>query len=886
MPEGMIDMKREKMVIIDGNSLMNRAYYALPQLTNSKGVHTNAVYGFTGMILKIMEEIKPDYIVTAFDKKSPTFRHMEYSEYKAGRKKMPPELNEQFPIVKDVLKAFNIGIYEIDGFEADDIIGTVSKTCGKDMDVLIYTGDRDALQLVSDSVKVAITKKGITDVEVYDEDAIKEKYGSTPKEFIDIKGLMGDSSDNIPGIPGIGEKTAIKLIESFGSVEGVIKNSKEITGKRIRELVEVYGEQALFSKKLATIVTDVPIEFDISEIKIKEPDRDKLAGLFKELEFKSLISKLPAAEGAEADAVKLKEYTSLGKAEILELIQKIEDEKKFSVIFNIKGSGYSNTDIEGMAISVGGCDASYIPSGHDYISMFKNVFEDDKISKICHNAKDVFVSLYKHGIYLKGLCFDTAIASYLLNPSESTYNVDELADRFLNESIPGIKEIKEMLKKNPDERLAQNFLCTEAVYVYRLYEVLLNQLKEKGMLKLYTDVEQPLIEVLAYMEIYGFTADRDMLKELSSEFGSEIDNLTSQIYNLAGGEFNINSPKQLGFILFDKLNLPVIKRTKTGYSTDAEVLEKLAPQNEIIGKILEYRQIMKLKSTYADGLLNIIEDDNKIHSSFNQTVTATGRISSTEPNLQNIPIKLEMGRRIRKVFVPSGSDFLILSADYSQIELRVLAHISQDASLIEAFYNKLDIHRKTASEVFNVPQDEVTPLMRSRAKAVNFGIVYGISDYGLSRDLKISRSEAKTYIDNYLGKYSGVKKYMKSIVEKARLTGYVTTIMNRRRYIPELKSSNHNVRSLGERLAMNTPIQGSAADIIKIAMVKVYNSLKRNNLKSRLILQVHDELILEVHRDEIEQVMEIVKDNMEHAVELSVPLEADIKIGNNWFEAK
>lgn len=879
-------MKREKMVIIDGNSLMNRAYYALPPLTNSKGVNTNAVYGFTGMILKIMDEIKPDYIVTAFDRKAPTFRHVKYSEYKAGRKKMPPELNEQFPIVKEVLKAFNIGIYELDGFEADDIIGTVSKRCSADMDVLIYTGDRDALQLVSGSVKVAITKKGITDVEIYDEKAILERYGSTPKQFIDIKGLMGDSSDNIPGIPGVGEKTAVKLIRDFGSVEGAIQNSEKITGKRIRNLVETYAEQAMFSKKLATIVTDVPMEFNTDEIKIKEPDRGKLIELFKELEFKSLINKLPAPENEQTVPEDMKDYKVLEKDEVLWLTQKIQEEKKISVVFNIRGSSYSDTDIEGMAISLDGLDAFYIPPEHEYINMFKDVFEDESIKKICHNAKDNFVSLYKHGISFKGLCFDTAIASYLLNPSESTYNVDELADRFLNESIPSSKDIKEKLKKNPDEKLAQNYLCMESVYVYKLYEVLLNQLKENDMLKLYDEVEHPLIEVLAYMEILGFTADRNMLKQLSAEFGSEIDRLTSEIYSLAGGEFNINSPKQLGTVLFEKLNLPVIKRTKTGYSTNAEVLEKLEPQHEIIGRILDYRQIAKLKSTYADGLLNIIEDDNKIHSSFNQTVTATGRISSTEPNLQNIPIKLEMGRRIRKVFVPSSDEFSILSADYSQIELRVLAHIAHDANLIEAFHNKLDIHSKTASEVFNVPLDEVTPLMRSRAKAVNFGIVYGISDYGLSRDLGISRREAKTYIDNYLNKYSGVKKYMKEIVDEARKKGYVTTIMNRRRYIPELKSSNFNVRSLGERLAMNTPIQGSAADIIKIAMVKVYNSLKNRNLRSRLILQVHDELILEVCSDEIEQVKKIVKDNMEHVLNLSVPLEADIKIGNNWFEAK
>lgn len=878
-------MEREKIIIIDGNSLMNRAFYALPPLTNSKGIHTNAVYGFANMLLKIMSDEKPDYIVSAFDRKAPTFRHKEYSEYKAGRKKMPSELSEQFPIVKDVLDALKIGIYELDGFEADDIIGTVAKNCESMMDVVIYTGDRDALQLISEHTKVAITKKGITDIELYDERAMLEKYEASPKQFIDIKGLMGDSSDNIPGVPGIGEKTAVKLIKEFKSIESLIENRDRIDSKKVRGLIDEHSEQALFSKRLATIVTDVPVDFDIDKIKIKDPDREKLVKLFKELEFKTLIDRIPNQDSKPV-RVDVKQYEALTMDKAAVLVEAIKSSGSFSAVFDIKGTDFSSTDIEGIGVCWDGSNAMYIPPDHDMILMLKPVFEDETIGKICHNSKDAYVSLNKHGIDLKGLLFDTAIASYLLNPSESTYNIDELVDRYMDTRMASLKEIRESIKNTGDNSLLSNYLCSQAVHVYKLYDILSGQLKNNDMFKLYEEVEHPLINVLASMEIEGFKVDRDMLLELSKEFGVEIDRLTKEIYSLAGEEFNINSPKQLGAILFDKLNLPVIKKTKTGYSTDAEVLEKLAEQHEIVDKILYFRQVMKLKSTYVDGLLSIMKEDDKIHSSFNQTVTATGRISSTEPNLQNIPVKLEMGRRIRKVFVPSDKDCIILSADYSQIELRVLAHIAGDNGLIDAFYNKLDIHRKTASEVFKVPVEEVTSLMRSRAKAVNFGIVYGISDYGLSRDLKISRKEAKTYIDNYLDKYSGVKKYMEDIVSQAKLKGYVSTILNRRRFIPEITSTNFTVRSLGERLAMNTPIQGSAADIIKISMIKVYESLKKEKLKSKLILQVHDELILEVHKDEVQRVRDIVRESMENAIKLNVPLVVDINTGYNWFDAK
>lgn len=878
-------MKREKIAIIDGNSLMNRAFYALPPLTNSNGMHTNAVYGFTTMLFKIINDEKPDYIVAAFDRKAPTFRHKEFAEYKAGRKKTPPELSEQFPVIKDVLNAFNIGVYEIDGYEADDIIGTVAKKCEQDMDVIIYTGDKDALQLISKHTKVAITRKGISDVDIFDESAMLEKYEVTPLQFIDIKGLMGDQSDNIPGVPGVGEKTAVKLIKEFHSIEQVIQNTDKISSKKVKELIENYADQAMFSKKLATIVTEVPVGFDVMKIKSSNPNNEELLNLFRTLEFKSLVNKLPPTVN-EVSSVEIKEYAVFDKKDIDRIIKCIRSSGIVSVIFNIKGSDFFSTDIDGIGISWDGQNALYFPPDHDIIMMLRVIFEDVNIKKISHNAKNAYVSLYKHDITLRGLEFDTAIASYLLNPSENTYNIDELVRRYIGHNIPSEKDIMQSMKGSHEDSIVSNYLCNQAVYVYKLYDILNMELNNSCMAELYYNVEHPLIEVLSQMEIQGFTVDKDMLIKLSGQFGDEINRLTREIYDIAGEEFNINSPKQLGHILFDRLNLPVIKKTKTGYSTDAEVLEKLAPQNEIVEKVLEYRQVMKLKSTYVDGLLNIIKEDNKIHSSFNQTVTATGRISSTEPNMQNIPVKLEMGRNIRKVFIPSSEAYQILSADYSQIELRVLAHISKDPNLIDAFYKNLDIHSKTASEVFNVPLDKVTSLMRGRAKAVNFGIVYGISDFGLSRDLGITRKEAKSYIDNYLNKYIGVKKYMESIVESAKKCGYVTTVLNRRRFIPEIMSSNFNTRSLGERLAMNTPIQGSAADIIKIAMIKVYKKIKDKNLKSKLILQVHDELILEVHESEINEVKDIVKNGMENALKIDVPLEIDINVGSSWFDAK
>lgn len=846
----------EKLVIIDGNSLLNRAFYALPPMTNSKGQPTGAIYGFTTMLFKIFNEIKPNYIGAAFDRKAPTFRHIAYKDYKAGRKKMPDELGAQFEPVKELLRAFNIGIYEIDGYEADDIIGTIAKRYeSPELEVVIFTGDRDALQLVSPYTKVMITKKGITETETYDLNYLKGKYNLKPKGIIDLKGLMGDSSDNIPGVPGVGEKTALKLLSQFGTLENVFENIDNISGKKLNENLRENKETAYFSKKLATINVNVPIETDLSNMRIKDYDYIKIRNLFEDYEFKSLINKIPVKdEKIHFNMPQIQNFN-----EDSNLIKTITSNGIFNFIINESGMIFD-----------GGILAQ--PSQIEY---FKEIFESDSIVKNTYDGKYAYNFLKGKGIELKNLNFDGEIASYLLNPSESKYDMLNLLNQYSGINTSGI---------DADDK---NGIA--ALYVQKLDDIkrnMLTEINKHGMNELFEKIEMPLIEVLSSMECLGFKVDAQILHDIGFELSEEIDKLTGEIYDIAGSEFNINSPKQLGVILFEKLNLPVIKKTKTGYSTDAEVLEELSDKHEIVDKIINYRQLVKLKSTYTDGLISCIGKDGRIHSSFNQTVTATGRISSTEPNLQNIPIKMEQGRRIRKAFVPENDEYVIISGDYSQIELRVLAHISQDKSLINSFVNNEDIHRRTASEVFGIPMDEVTPLQRSRAKAVNFGIIYGQSDYGLSKELKISRKEAKSYIDNYFKRYSGVKDYLDSAILDAKDKGYVTTLMNRIRYIPEINSTNKNVKKFGERLAMNTPIQGSAADIIKIAMVKVYSRIKKEKLKSRLILQVHDELIVEAYKNEIDYMKQLIKSEMENAVKLSVPLVVDINVGNNWYEAK
>ena len=869
----------ERLLILDSNSLMNRAFYAIPPLTTTEGVHTNAVYGFTNMLFKMKEEIKPDYIVAAFDRKAPTFRHKEYEEYKAGRKKMPPELGEQFPIIKEVLNLLAVNIYEIDGFEADDIIGTLAKFAEKNnIEVFIVTGDRDALQLATNNIKVVITKKGVTETAVYDEKAFIDEFGVTPTQYIDVKGLMGDKSDNIPGVPGVGEKTAFKLIATYGSMEGVLSNIDEISGKKLKENLETYSEQAIFSKKLATIMTEVPIEFDLDDIKSQDSyNREELKKMFFKLQMKSLLAKLPGDDiEGESEEEKI-EITEVNNVELLKSILKEEKEIAFISYKLNDGNIYSKMELDKIYLSYG--EKMYLidmklismENPEESTRLLKNFMENDKITKVIHDGKNLVTTLTKLGIDIKEYIFDTAIAAYLIDSARSEYPLATLINEYLGKEVKGEGD---------------TLVCTAVSNMKELYSYLKERISKEDMDELYYDVEHPLIFILSSMEAVGFKVNREKLDELAIKFKEEIARTEKEIFELCEEEFNINSPKQLGKILFEKLDLPVIKKTKTGYSTNAEVLEKLMDKHEVIPKIIYYRQITKLNSTYVEGLKNVIDQDGAIHSSFNQTVTTTGRLSSTEPNLQNIPVKYEMGREIRKVFIPKEDTDVLLSCDYSQIELRVLAHMSGDQNMIDAFNHHSDIHTKTASEVFKVPVEEVTSLMRSRAKAVNFGIVYGISDFSLSQDLKITKKEASEYMEIYFDRYPKIKGYLESAKEEAKEKGYVLTILNRRRFIPEIKSSNKIVKALGERLAMNAPIQGSAADIIKLAMVKVYNRIKKENLDSEIILQVHDELILNVKENELEVVKALVKEEMENVLKMAVTLEVDTNIGNTWYEAK
>ncbi|MBU3134736.1 DNA polymerase I [Clostridium gasigenes] len=868
----------ERLLILDSNSLLNRAFFAIPPLTTSEGVNTNAVYGFFNMLFKIKEELKPDYIVATFDRKAPTFRHKEFDEYKAGRKKMAPELAEQFPLVKEILSLLSITIHEIDGFEADDIIGSLAKNAEENgIEVFIVTGDKDALQLAAENINVVITKKGVSETAIYDYKTFVEEFGVTPNQFIDVKGLMGDKSDNIPGVPGIGEKTAFKLIQTYGSVEEVLNNIDNISGKKLKENLETYREQAIFSKKLATIMTEVPIDFDFDEIKSQqEYNREKLIKLLFKLQLKTLIPKLPESNKEEKEEViiDVKEVNTL--QELNDVINNL-NERSYITYEISNASKYSEINLDNMMIYDGEIVCSInmkeiIEENKDGSMLaLKNFMENEKIFKVINDGKNLVTVLNKMGISIKSFDFDTAIAAYLIDSAKSSYPIITLVNEYLGEEITG-----------EGISLKGNIV----IKMKDLYEVLKNRIKDEDMDELYYTIEHPLIFVLSSMETLGFNINKNKLDELSVIFKEEIKRTEKEIFALSEEEFNISSPKQLAKILFEKLDLPVIKKTKTGYSTNAEVLEKLQDKHEIIPKITYYRTITKLNSTYVEGLKNVIDKDGCIHSSFNQTVTTTGRLSSTEPNLQNIPIRQEMGREIRKVFIPMSEGDILLSCDYSQIELRVLAHMAEETNMIDAFKHHTDIHTKTASEVFKVPINEVTSIMRSRAKAVNFGIVYGISDFSLSQDLKITKKEASEYMEIYFERYPKIKGFLDTVMEEAKDLGYVLTLLNRRRFIPEIKSSNRIVKALGERLAMNAPIQGSAADIIKLAMVNVYNTLSRRNLKSTMILQVHDELILNVKADELEEVKKLVKEEMEAVLKLSVPLDVDMNLGKTWYEAK
>jgi len=883
-------VSQDTILLIDGNSLVHRAFHAIPPLTTSKGLLTNAIYGFTSMLLKLLAKVRPERIAVAFDTGKKTFRHNDYDQYKAQRSPTPDDLRPQFPILKDVLRAMRIKIIEAEGYEADDLIGTLSaKAEQAGLKTLIVTGDRDTLQLVSPLTRVLLTKKGISELDEYDESKIWDKYGITPKQYIDLKGMTGDPSDNVPGISGIGEKTAARLLKEYGTLEEILAHADELTG-RTRELVKKFGHQAMFSKQIVTICREVPIDIDLEQCCWQGPDYKELLELFKKLEFKTLIKSIyfegPNNNGQKTQKGKNRrhqdvlaepnvetysvEYRRLDTpATLRSFLKTVQNSGQVSIAL----AGNPSTGIDAAGFAVEGDIACYLldTSSEKAIELLRTICEDSAIKKYCHDGKKIIWLLHRHNIRLNHLAFDTMIASYLLNPTSPNRELEDISLEHLNLVLPGGEEA----------------LPARADCIMQLVRLLDAKLKIQEQDRLFYDVELPLVQVLGEMEINGVAVDKKQLEAMSEELGRSIEKLAEEIYRLAGQTFNINSPKQLGKILFEELKLPVIKKTKTGYSTDAEVLEELAISHDIVAKVLEYRQLTKLKSTYTDGLAALIDPKTgRLHTSFHQTVTATGRLSSSEPNLQNIPIRLEHGRRIRKVFIPHRKGNLLLTADYSQIELRVLAHISGDPVLIDAFKKGEDIHTRTASEIFGVRPEEVTRELRSRAKAINFGIVYGLSDFGLARDAKVGRQEARQYIDNYFARYAGVKSYINRIVHEAREKGFVTTLLNRRRYLPDLFSPNRTVRSFGERTAINTPIQGSAADIIKLAMIKIHREIVEHNLKAKMILQVHDELIFDTPVEEVEQLKILVKQCMENALVLNVPLEVDIKIGPNWYDVK
>lgn len=877
-------MDKKKLVLIDGNSIAYRAFFALPLLNNDKGIHTNAVYGFTMMLQRILEDEKPTHLLVAFDAGKTTFRHKTFSEYKGGRQKTPPELSEQFPYIRELLDAYGISRYELENYEADDIIGTLSLHAEKDgYEVKVISGDKDLTQLSSDAVTVSITRKGITDIEEYTPAHIEEKYGITADRIIDMKGLMGDSSDNIPGVPGVGEKTALKLLKEFGTLEELLDSVDKVSGKKLKEKLEEFRDQALMSKELATITREAPVEIKIEDIEYEGFEKEKVINIFKELGFNSLLEKL----GGDTEAVEenLEEIEFIIADEIKE--EMFTDENAFYV--ELLEDNYHYADIIGFSVANDKGNFFFSKETALKSDVFKTWAEDETKKKTVYDAKRSEVSLRHHGVHLKGADFDLYIASYLINPSQTIEDMASIAKNHGYNAIQSDEAFygKGAKRRIPEEKELAGHLARKAAALMTLKEKLDSELKENQQSELFYDLEMPLSLILADMESTGIKVDLERLKTMGQDLLSKLDEIEKRIHELAGEAFNINSPKQLGVILFEKLGLPAIKKTKTGYSTSADVLEKLENSHEIIRDILHYRQLGKLQSTYIEGLLKVVNyETGKVHTRFNQALTQTGRLSSTDPNLQNIPIRLEEGRKIRQAFVPSEPGWAIFAADYSQIELRVLAHIANDEKLIEAFIEDMDIHTKTAMEVFHVNADEVTSNMRRHAKAVNFGIVYGISDYGLSQSLGITRKEAGKFIDRYLESYPGVKQYMDDIIHDAKQKGYVSTLLHRRRYLPEITSRNFNLRSFAERTAMNTPIQGSAADIIKKAMIDMADRLRKEELKARLLLQVHDELIFEVPEDEIETLKKIVPDVMENAVELKVPLKVDYSFGPTWFDAK
>ncbi len=916
-------MGNKRIIAIDGNSLINRAFYALPPLSTKSGVHTNAVYGFINMLNKIFKEYEPEYAVVAFDLKAPTFRHLEYKEYKAGRKKTPFELLEQFPLLKKVLNAMGIKIAELEGFEADDIIGTVVKRAeAEGLEPYIITGDKDAFQLASERTKIIFTKKGISEFDVYDEAAMRERYHMSPQQFVDLKGLMGDNSDNIPGIPGIGEKTGIALIEQFGSIENLLQNTEQISKPKLREKIEENAALALMSRRLAQIETNVPLEIDFEECRVENPNKEEIIQIYRELELFSLITKLDKTwvgkmtgngenEAADSDSaagyntggdgeagfseekitVELKDYLQLCAAPDTEEFKSFADGERYAYIKVFGDSNHVSTP-EIYAVMINIKNKVFFYNNQGEIAEAFGIMAEQGLAFKGHLLKDDYFMLKSilPQNYVYNTAFDMGIAQYVLEPQRNDFGYNSLSVIYLNEEMQDQSTFYKNnaqadLFGNSDEKYADYGL--KCIRLVRAVEKVQDkQIKDYGMEEVYYNIELPLIEIFADMEYNGFPVDKAELLEIGAVIDENLKGIKERIYELAGEEFNINSPKQLGVILFEKLKIPGGKKTKTGYSTNVDVLEKLQDEYEIAGLVLKYRTLTKLKSTYVEGIIPLIsQKDGCIRAHFQQTGTATGRISCTEPNLQNIPVRQELGKKLRKAFV-AADDCVLVDADYSQIELRVLAHVSEDEGLIEAFRQGADIHRSTAAKVFEVAEDEVTAIQRSNAKAVNFGVIYGMSGFGLSGNLNITRKEAEKYINDYFEKYAAVKAYMDNTVQACRRNGYVTTLKGRRRYISEIKASNYMQRQAGERLAMNSPIQGSAADIIKIAMIKVFKELREKGYRSKLILQVHDELIINTVKDEREAVEELLKRNMMGAVELKVPLEVGMGSGLSWYDVK
>mgnify|MGYP002580719513 FL=1 len=927
----------EKLVLIDGNSIMNRAFYGImgsKALTTKDGKYTNAIYGFLAILFKLLEEEKPDYIGVTFDLKAPTARHKMYEGYKANRKGMPTELAEQMPIIKDVLRAMNIDIIEKEGYEGDDVIGTLSRYGEqKGLEVVILSGDRDTFQLATDNVRINIprTKGGKTETEIFNREKVKEVYGIEPKQLIEVKGLQGDASDNIPGVPGIGEKTALSLVQKYETIDNLYKKLEsgeaDVKGKQ-KEKLEQNKDLAYLSRTLGEINTKVPIEDTLEELKLEEWDKPKVLELFKELNFKRYIDRFNLQNEAGKGDNFSEENNIENQYKVVEKsIEEIKTiiEKQGKMIFYIETEKVNDEDkiikekITGISIfNSSENEAYYIDIKNvGKIQELKEIFENDKILKIGIDLGRVYILLRQEGIDFKGINYDASIAAYILNPTNNKLKLTDLAEQYLeidvNEILGDSKSSKvEQInlfdamqgaglsgsneEKSEEEKIkeeqektqkAEEKKCTLYAYIiYKLQEITMKKIEEINAVDLFNNIDMPTVTVLANMQWNGMYADLEELNKFGKQLKEQLEIKTKMIYEMAGEEFNINSTKQLGEILFEKMKLPVVKKTKSGYSTDVDVLEKLKSEDPIISEILDYRQLMKLNSTYVEGLKPYINPKTKrIHSFFHQTITATGRISSTEPNLQNIPTRFELGKQVRKIFKPELGKVYI-DADYSQIELRVLAHMSEDTHMVQAFKDGEDIHRQAASKVFKTPMEEVTKEQRSNAKAVNFGIVYGISDFGLGEQLGISRKIAKQYIEEYLQEYAGIKNFMDDMKEKAKETGYVETLFNRRRYIPELKSNNYMVRQFGERAAMNTPIQGTAADIMKIAMINVYKKLIEENLEAKIVLQVHDEMMIEAPLAEAEKVKEIVKTEMESAIKLNVPLIAEVSEAENWYECK